>query len=106
MGKSIDGYALSNWVDNVIERLNLVEGSTVEKQFIKLTEELGEVAEAISKGKEEEILSELGDMLFVIQVLATQKGSTPEECLYLAYDKVKDRKGRMVNGVFIKEEDL
>lgn len=29
-----------------------------------------------------------------------------EECLAIAYDEIKDRKGKLINGVFIKEEDL
>ena len=28
------------------------------------------------------------------------------ECLDLAYDEIKDRKGRLVDGVWVKEEDL
>lgn len=28
------------------------------------------------------------------------------ECVQYAYDQIKDRKGRMVDGIFVKEEDL
>nr|DAJ33134.1 MAG TPA: NTP-PPase-like protein [Caudoviricetes sp.] len=31
---------------------------------------------------------------------------TVEECLQVAYEEIKDRKGKMVNGVFVKQEDI
>ena len=31
---------------------------------------------------------------------------TVEECLRAAYEEIKDRKGKMVNGVFVKQEDI
>ena len=27
-------------------------------------------------------------------------------CLEVAYKEIKDRKGKLVNGIFVKEEDL
>ncbi len=38
--------------------------------------------------------------------LATENGYTPEECLEHAYNEIKDRKGKFINGSFIKETDL
>ena len=38
--------------------------------------------------------------------LAIEMGTTLEECLQIAYDEIKDRKGKMINGAFIKEGDL
>ena len=40
-----------------------------------------------------------------LNVIALQVGSTLEECIQIAYDDIKDRKGIMSNGVFIKESD-
>lgn len=40
-----------------------------------------------------------------LNVIALQVGTTLEECLQIAYDDIKDRKGIMSNGVFIKESD-
>ena len=31
---------------------------------------------------------------------------TVEKCLQAAYEEIKDRKGRWVNGSFVKEQDL
>ena len=83
---------------------NLIEGSTPQAQFIKLAEELGEVAECIAKGlSQDELKKELGDMLVVVTILAEQQGLSTNECATAAYEKIKNRKGRMQNGVFIRE---
>ena len=85
---------------------NLIEGSTPQAQFIKLAEELGEVAECIAKGlSQDELKKELGDMLVVLTILSEQHGLSTTECATAAYAKIKHRKGRMQNGVFIKEGD-
>lgn len=35
-----------------------------------------------------------------------QKGTNVQECLELAYNEIKGRTGKMVDGVFVKSEDL
>ncbi len=72
--------------------------------MLKLTEELGELAGAIAKSKEHEVVDAIGDCVVVLTILAAQSGITIEECISKAYDEIKDRKGKMVNGVFVKEE--
>ena len=37
---------------------------------------------------------------------AADSGTTLEECLEVAYDDIKDRKGKLINGTFVKESDL
>jgi len=37
--------------------------------------------------------------------ILTRNKLTLSECLAVAYDDIKDRKGKMVDGVFIKEGD-
>ncbi len=85
---------------------NLIEGSTVQAQFVKLIEEIGELAEAIAKGKDEQFLDSIGDAFVVLTILAAQKDLEIEECIAHAWDEIKDRKGRMVDGIFQKEEDI
>lgn len=41
-----------------------------------------------------------------LTMLAYRLGTNLEECLAAAYDVIKDRRGKMVNGVFVKESDL
>lgn len=75
------------------------------KQFMKLVEELGEVSSEVSKGGDN-VSNELGDLFVTAIILSKQLGYEPSECLRQAYGKIKDRKGKMVNGVFVKEGDL
>ena len=76
------------------------------KQFLKVVEEIGEVADALAKGKPEELKDGIGDTVVTLIILAQQNNLTLEECLETAYNEIADRKGEMVNGVFVKEEDL
>ena len=76
------------------------------KQFLKVSEEVGEVASALAKDKPEELKDGIGDTVVTLIILAQQNGLTLEECLETAYNEIADRKGKTVNGVFVKEEDL
>lgn len=76
------------------------------KQMLKTLEELGEVASALAKNKPEELKDGIGDVIVTLIILAQQQGLSVEECLEYAYNEIKDREGKMVNGVFVKEEDL
>lgn len=81
---------------------NLIDGATDKDQVLKLLQELGELSDNVCKGND--IRDDIGDMLVVmINILARNK-LTLEECLEVAYDDIKDRKGKMVDGIFIKEE--
>lgn len=93
---------IRNWA----EARNLITGSTPEKQFIKLMEEAGELAAAMARYKEREILDSIGDMVVVLTILAKQYGYVIEHCIDHSWDEIKDRKGQMRNGVFVKEADL
>lgn len=75
------------------------------KQLAKATEELGELAGCIAKDKDEELKLELGDVAVTLIGLAGQHGTTMEECLSLAYDKISKRKGETRDGVFVKKGD-
>ena len=75
-------------------------------QMVKLMEEVGELAEGISKDKKDLIIDSIGDVYVVLTILSMQLGFDIETCIYMAYQEIKDRKGRMVNGLFVKEEDL
>lgn len=48
----------------------------------------------------------LDDLVFEIGIYAHYYGFTMLECLEHAYEQIKDRKGKMIDGVFVKEEDL
>lgn len=76
------------------------------KQMLKLVEELGELAEGMAKDKPDMIKDSIGDMYVVLTILSMQMGLDIEGCISLAYQEIKDRKGKMIDGVFVKEEDL
>lgn len=85
---------------------NLIEGSDRFRQMVKLVEEQGELAAGIAKGNEFLVIDSIGDMVVVLTILAEQSGRCIESCIEQAYQKIKDRKGRMQNGVFVKESDI
>ena len=82
---------------------NLIHGSTDKDQYLKLIQEAGELSDNICKGKD--IADDIGDMLVVLINIAERNGLTLAQCLEVAWDDIKDRKGKMVDGVFVKEED-
>ena len=85
---------------------NIINGATMQAQFVKLIEEIGELAEGIAKGRPEAIKDGIGDAVVVLTILAAQHGVTIEDCIEMAWNEIKDRKGRMVGGVYLKESDL
>ena len=82
---------------------NLIEGATSQAQTVKLFEEGGEVAHAVARGDRDALKDGIGDMIVVLTILAAQNGLTVEECVAAAYDEIKDRKGRMVDGIFVRD---
>ena len=72
-------------------------------QYLKLMEEAGELAEALLKNDESEVIDAIGDMVVVLTNLAKLRGHNIEDCVTSAYDVIKSRKGKMVNGTFVKQ---
>lgn len=73
-------------------------------QMLKLTEEIGELAKALIKNDMPNIIDGMGDTLVVLHVLALQLGLDIDQCLDHAYNEIKDRKGKIIDGTFVKEE--
>jgi NTP pyrophosphatase (non-canonical NTP hydrolase) len=82
---------------------NLINGATNQSQFVKLISEAGELADNVAKNKD--CRDDIGDMIVVLINIAERNGYTIQECLEQAWNDIKDRKGKMVNGVFVKEQD-
>jgi NTP pyrophosphatase (non-canonical NTP hydrolase) len=76
------------------------------KQMLKLGEEYGELCAGMARGDRELICDSIGDMVVVLTILSMQLDYDIADAAHTAYDEIKDRKGRMVDGVFIKESDL
>ena len=83
---------------------NLIDGATPQAQFEKLLEEVTELYSALRTDNIVETVDAIGDCIVVLTILAAQKGLDVEYCIDEAYQQIKDRTGRMVNGVFVKDE--
>ena len=82
---------------------NLIEGATDKDQVLKLIQEVGELSDNVCKGQD--IRDDIGDIMVVLINIMKRNDLSLEECLDVAYNDIKDRKGRMVDGIFIKEAD-
>ncbi len=85
---------------------NITRGATKHAQITKLMEEMGEMSSAITRGSVDQIKDEIGDCVVVLTIIAAQHDLSIEDCIKVAYNKIKDRKGKIVNGIYIKEQDL
>ncbi len=89
------------------------------KKTLEEVKELLEACEAQKDGKEyfynskgvrvktdEELCDALGDIFVTIILGAELQGFKLENCLESAYNVISKRTGKMINGVFIKSDDL
>lgn len=83
---------------------NLIDGASDKDQVCKLIQEVGELSDNVCKNKD--VADDIGDIMVVLINIAERNGLSLEHCLDVAYDDIKDRKGRMVDGIFVKEGDL
>lgn len=91
------------WIAQWHHDRNLIDGATNPTQFMKLISEAGELSTNLAKGKD--CRDDIGDMIVVLVNIAERNGYTVEECLAKAWDDIKDRKGKMINGTFVKDTD-
>ena len=84
----------------------MIEGSTPDKQLGKLIEEIGELAAGIARKDQDRVIDGVGDAVVVLTILSAQHGVMIEDCIEAAWNEIKDRKGKMIDGVFVKQEDL
>ena len=73
-------------------------------QYVKLQEEAGELAKALLKDDQPEVIDAIGDMVVVLTNLAHQRGVHIETCIAEAYKVISKRTGKMINGTFVKDE--
>ena len=97
-------------VNNVFEDIRgwardrgIYDSGDVKTQLIKLYEETGELAQAVLKKNNDDIIDAIGDMVVVLTNLAELEGFTIEDCIDSAYTEISTRRGKMLNGTFVKE---
>lgn len=97
---------------------DLLHSNNADVQFMKFIEEVFEFkremdirnnrffSDVQKKIILRDVRLEMGDIFVTLIILCEQIGIDSEECLEMAYKKISKRKGRTINGQFIKEEDL
>lgn len=78
----------------------LINGDS-KTQCLKTMSEVGELADAIAKG--ERIEDHIGDVVVTLIMICELNGVHIEDCVDVAYREIKNRKGKMQNGTFVKE---
>lgn len=84
---------------------NIIGDATSRNQLPKLMEELGEMAGGIARKHKDTIKDGIGDVIVVLSMIAGIEGLTIHECIDQAYNEIKDRKGVLLDGTFIKSTD-
>ena len=107
--ESLNEYIKSNKniFDNIrawAQQRGLYDKGNIKTQAIKLQEEVGELSKAILENNEADIIDAIGDSVVVLTNLAHLTGFNIEHCIEEAYNEISNRKGKIVNGTFIKDE--
>ena len=95
--------SFENNVEQWARDRNIIGGTEPRDQMLKLTEEMGELSTGLQKGQDFYIADAIGDCCVVLCIIAAQRGLSFATCLESAWDEIKDRRGKVVNGVFVKE---
>lgn len=97
---------MTEWENNVRQWAtdrNIIGGTEPKDQMLKLVEELGELSSAMQKKDLFLISDGIGDCAVVLCILAAQFGMSFTSCQNAAWDEIKHRRGRIINGVFVRE---
>jgi len=86
------------------EERGIYEKGDQKTQTLKLLEEAGELAKAILKKDQEELKDAIGDCVIVLVNLSVLSALNFEDCINSAYNTIKNRKGKMQNGTFVKNQ--
>lgn len=81
----------------------LSDPDRIKAQFVKLGEEMGELAAGICRNDNEKTYDSIGDCVVVLTILAQQHGWDIENTIIHAYGEIKNRTGKTVDGVFVKD---
>jgi NTP pyrophosphatase (non-canonical NTP hydrolase) len=91
--KSVEGWSKDKGLDKADPRA----------QFLKVAEEVGEVAAAMARNDRHELIDGIGDVVVTLIILAQQHNLDLEHCLDCAWGEISNRTGKMKDGVFIKD---
>lgn len=100
----MDYKELENKVTLWANARNILAKDNAKAQYMKFIEEAGELARGILKNNKPETVDALGDVMVTLIILSKQLNLDLIGCLEVAYNEIKDREGKTVNGTFIKSE--
>tara|TARA_R110000737_G_scaffold213852_1_gene230875 strand:- start:4504 stop:5310 length:807 start_codon:yes stop_codon:yes gene_type:complete len=101
-----DGDGIFSLIRNWARERGIYAKGNSHTQYVKLQEEAGELARAILKKDDKEVVDAIGDIIVVLTNLAELEGHKIEDCIQSAYDVIAKRTGKMVGGTFVKTESL
>lgn len=78
--------------------------TNIDKQYIKVTEEVSEIAREIVRGNydKDEMMDAIGDSMITLIILSDLLNINPVDSLEEAYQEIRNRKGKVIDGSFVK----
>jgi len=101
--KLLETEVVFNRIRTWADTRGIYDEGDAKTQYIKLQEESGELAKALLNNDNKEIIDAIGDMVVVLTNLAELTGNSIEQCIEAAWDEISNRKGKMINGTFVKD---
>jgi NTP pyrophosphatase (non-canonical NTP hydrolase) len=90
-------------VEQWAEEKGILSKATPLTQAIKTQEEVNELYQAILDDNREEIKDAIGDIMVTLIIQCKMQGMDLQDCLESAYNVIKNRTGKMVDGMFVKD---
>lgn len=84
---------------------SLFKESNPTAQYGKLVDEVTELGTALVFGDENDVIDAIGDIMVVLSIISRMHSTNLCTCYDKAYNQIKDRKGRIENGIFVKEKE-
>lgn len=91
-------------IEQWAEDRNLIKGSNPIAQADKTLEECFELLEAVAENDRDQVIDGIGDIVVTLVIQCKMQGLDFTECVESAYQEIKDRKGKLINGKFVKEK--
>ena len=111
-GSEAHGMGYINTITDIIQWGRDKGLNDPKAQLNKVIEEIGEIAHEITRNhydlnaidQPDELVDALGDSFVTLLILSDILGVDPLDAMSAALEEIKDRKGKTVNGTFVKAE--
>jgi len=104
---------ISGLLDKNIEELPNLQNEYYQNKenlkysFMWLQSDIGDVAKAVIRDKQDKLLDSLGNVVNDLQAFCEWQGIDFSECIAGSWNEIKDRKGYLrADGVFVKSDDF